>query len=277
MIGFWHAVWQRSRAHQLDTISASVAFFALLAMFPALSLTAALYGLIGHPSEVSEQVQILEALAPPAVSELAKDQLMRLVLAPDGTLAIGAILSLIVALWSASRGVAGFRRALFLIDEKCGPRRAIRQTLGSIALTLGALVIGGITFTIFAVLPLMLEALDVSAPLEGLVRWLRWPVLFLATSFYAAMLYRWGVNRSACAWGHVWRGASFASLLWISFCAGLAAFVTRSANLSATYGSLTGLVILLLWAYLTAYAFLIGAEVSYLLESRAEKKAGVTN
>lgn len=270
MIGFLLALWRRSRAHQLDTMAASVAFFALLAMFPALSLSAAIYGLIGHPGDVSDQVHILEGLAPPAVSELAKAQLMRLVLAPNGALATGAVISLALALWSASRGVAGFRRALFLIDDKCGPNRIIRQTLGSLALTLGALVIGGITFAIFALLPLLLRALDVSSHLESLVRWLRWPVLFLATGGYAAILYRWGVNRGTCAWSHVWRGAAFASLLWIGFCAALAAFIASSTNLSATYGSLTGLVILLLWCYLTAYSFLIGAEVSYLLESRAE-------
>ncbi len=270
MIRFWLALWQRARTHRLDTTAASVAFFALMAMFPALSLIAALYGLIGHPGDVSEQVQILEGLAPPAVSQLAQDQLMRLVSAPSGALATGALISLGLSLWSASRGVAGFRQALFVIDEKCGPPRAVRQTLGSLALTLGAVATASVAFAILAILPLTLKMLEASAQLESQVRWLRWPVLFAATTGYAAVLYRWGVNRSACAWRHVWRGAGFAAVLWIAVSAGLAAFVTQSASLSATYGSLTGLVILLLWGYLTAYTFLIGAEVSYLLEARAE-------
>lgn len=268
--------WRRADAHRLDLAAAGVAYFALLALFPGLAALVAFYGVLGDPAEIARQVAVFRGLAPPAALDLAKEQLTRLAAAPAGALALSAILSLALAVWSLNRGVAGFRGALIALDERREKGRFVHQTARSFVLTGGAIGVAAATVGLLAVAPAVAAALPGSRLLETWVQSLRWPVLLGAVAGYAAALYRWGVNRHARRWRYTLPPALLAAVAWLAASYALTGYVEGFATLSETYGSLAGAVVLILWLYLTSYVFLLGAEFSFVLENQAEGRAAAT-
>lgn len=260
--------WRRAENHRIDMAAAGVAYFALLAGFPGMTAVVAVYGWVRDPTEVARQVQSLRGLAPPQAIDLLLDQMTRIAAAPPGALAIGAIISFLLALWALNRGVAGFRSAMIALDERRGRSRIVYQTVRSIVLTLSALFAAVLVIALMAVLPAALALLPMDRRMTYLLDWARWPVLLTGAIAYAAVLYRWGVNRTARPWSVATPAACLASIAWVLVSLGLNAYLSHFAALSQAYGSLTGAVVLILWLYLTAYVFLLGAEFSFVLENR---------
>jgi len=264
--------WRRADSHRIGLSAAGVAYFSLLAVFPGLAALVAFYGLLRSPNDVMQQIEALSAVAPPEAVALAREQLMRLIAAPSQALAFSAALSLALALWAVNRGVAGFRGAMIALDERSERGRIVHQTLRSFVLTGSALATAVAVIALLAVLPAALAMLPISRDVAFVLAWARWPILLSAAIGYAASLYRWGVNRHARAWAVALPAAAAAAVAWLLVSFGLSQYVSQYAQLSETYGSLAGAVVLLLWLYLTAYVFLLGAEFSFVLENRREAR-----
>lgn len=258
--------WRRADSHRIDLAAASVAYFALLSTFPGLAAIVAVYGWLRHPEEVTHQIRGFEGVAPPEALALALEQMQRLAAAPSEALALSAILGFALSIWALNRGITGFRGAMIALDERRGRSRLLHQTLRSLVLTLSAILAAVAVTALLAILPAALAMLPLNPRLSFVLEWARWPVLLAGAISYAAILYRWGVNRSARAWAVVLPAATAASSAWLAMSMGLTAYLARFAALSEVYGSLAGAVVLLLWLYLTAYVFLLGAELSFVVE-----------
>ncbi|MBY0448984.1 MAG: YihY/virulence factor BrkB family protein, partial [Hyphomonadaceae bacterium] len=263
----------RATSHRLDLAAAGVAYYALLALFPGLAALVAGYGLLGDADQVGRSLSAARAVAPPSVVVLAREQLSRLAQAPDGALAISGVFSFGLALWGLNRGVAGFRGALIAVDPRPGRSGLVPQTVRSLVLTASGLLVAMAALTLLAVAPALAALAPDQVWLQMLVKGVRWPVLLAASGAYAAMLYRWGVNRRRRAWRFVLWPAFGASIGWLLVSAALGAYVEGFAAISETYGSLAGAVVLLLWLFVTAYVFLLGAELSFVLEEAATDDA----
>ncbi|HWA22992.1 MAG TPA: YihY/virulence factor BrkB family protein [Caulobacterales bacterium] len=264
----WRALFRdamrQAGRDNLGLVAAGVAFFVLMATFPSLAAIVALYGLLGDPVGVSAQIDALSGIAPDPVLNIARGQVARLIHADPQTLALNGFVSLAVAVWSAQQGARSFLHALTIINEHTVRRTFVKRYLIGGAFTLGALAMALLTVFLFTLAPHVLAAMGTDAKL--LMAFLRWPVLLALMTVFALALYRWGPNRKPPAWRWIAPGALFASVAWLTVSALFSVYVDLFTPLRAAYGVFSGVFVLMLWFFISAYVFLFGAELNARME-----------
>lgn len=266
----WRVKGQIKQDH-LSIISAGVAFYAFLAIFPGLIALVTLYGLIADPAQIESQLGSLGSILPPEAADMIMGQLHDLVQADEQTLGMSALGAVALALWSASSGVRTLMEALNVAYNE-DERRGFFSYYGTaLLLTLGA-VLGALTaMAVVVAVPAVLKFVGLGTALEGLIAYARWPIIAGGMLIGLAVMYRYGPSRNKPRWAWVSPGAIVATLLWLLASALFSFYVTRFGNYNETYGAIGAVVILMLWFYITAYVCLIGAEVNSEIERQTVK------
>jgi membrane protein len=262
-------VKQRSTEDNLSVVAAGVAFYAMLAVFPALIALVGLYGLAFDPQQVREHLSTLTAVLPQQAAELIGRQVRAITSADRTSLGLGSLAALVAAVWSASAALRALMTALDVAYDEPGARRGLLRFYGtSLALTLAA--IGGVAAAIglIVAVPAALGFAGLGAAAESLISYGRWPLLAGLMFAGLALLYRYGPSRPAPVWRWMNWGAAVAVALWLAGSALFSLYVSAFASYNRTYGSLGAVVILLLWFLLSAYAVLLGAELNAELRGR---------
>jgi membrane protein len=251
------------REDHVSLSSAGVAFFAFLAMIPALAAIVSIYGLFADPQQVQDAFGEATGALPQEARDLLESQLTSIVDRSAGALGIGVVTGLIAALWSASSGMAHLVEAVNLAyneDEKAG---FLKRRGRALLATIGAVVVAGAAVFAFR----LIGGLETD---QAAIRWLLGAAVWvgLAALFLAAMtlLYRHGPDRDAARFRWVTPGALIALLTWVGGSLLFQLYVTNLGSYNETYGALAAVVLLLLWLFLTAFAILLGAEVNSELE-----------
>ena len=263
--GWWQVArrgWRKASEHQVPLLAAGVAFFGFLALFPALIAFTLIYGLFADPAQITEQAGPLLASLPPDASSLVTDQLQQLASAPREALGWGLALSIVVALWSASGGVGNLVTAVNIAYEEPKKRGFVKDKLLALGLTLGAVVFMALIITLVAGVPLVLELAGISGPLRWVGEVVRWLLLAALIMLALAVLYRLAPDRDAPKFRWVSVGALVATVLWLVASVGFSLYVTFFGNYAKTYGALAGVVVLMLWLWVTSYAILLGAHIN---------------
>jgi membrane protein len=249
----------------LFLIAGGVTYSVLLALFPALLALVSLYGLAFDPTQVEKQVNAMSGVLPDSARGLISTELHQLVSASGGALSTGAIIGVLFALWTASRGMSGMMSALDIAYGETETRSFIRFNLVALAMTLALIVGGVLAIGLVAGVPAVASALD-STGAGGLVKWVvligEWPVLMIVIMTLLAVLYRFAPDRHPPRWRWVTPGAIIGTLLWIIGSILFSVYVANFSNYNATYGSLGAVVVLLTWLYLSAFVVLLGAEIN---------------
>lgn len=265
----WRHVFDYVRASfkhdSLSTHAAAMTYYGMLAVFPALIAIVSLYGLVSDPAEVQEQLDSISNVLPQSAAELVEQQLADIVGASGAGLGIGFALSVVAALWTASSGVGALIKAVNKVHDATETRGFLRLRLLAIAFTIG--VVAFVIASAFAItaLPAVLESIGVASGPASIVVLLRWPALGVALMLGLAILYRFAPNREA-KWRWITVGASSATLLWLVASLGLNVYVSNFGSYNETYGTLGGVIILLLWMYVSSLIVLIGGEIDVALE-----------
>ena len=263
--GWWQIArrgWQEAAADQLPLLSAGVAFFGFLALFPALIALTLVFGLVADPATITEQLDALGDALPQEARALLADQLDQLVSAPAQGLGWGLALSLVIALWSASGGVGNLMTAINIAYDEERRRGFVAEKLLALGLTIGVVVFMVVMVTMVAALPIVLEWAGLSGGWRWLAETLRWLLLAALMMLGLAVLYRVAPDRNPPKFRWVSVGAAVATVLWLIGSAGFSLYVTWFGNYARTYGALAGVVVMLLWLWLTSYVVLLGAEIN---------------
>jgi len=251
--------WAEAKADQVPLLGAGVAFFAFLALFPAVIALVTLYGLFADPSVIADQVNSLTAL-PGDVRQLIVDQVNN---QSRATLGWSAILAIALALFSASGGVNNLMTAINVAYDEEDDRNPIKKRLIALALTLGAIVFIVIMLGLVAVVPALLQGIFGDSPvIRFLLSAARWVLLVVLVTVALALLYRIAPNRDAPKVRWVSVGAGVATLLWLVASIGFSVYVSTFGNYAKTYGVFAGIIVLLFWLWITSYAVLLGAEIN---------------
>jgi membrane protein len=253
---------QRIREHNLTLIAAGVAFYAFLALVPALIAFVSVYGLVANESDVTRQVKDLGSSLPDEVSNFLVYQLTQIVNASSAGVSIAAVIAIALALWSASSGVAALVTGIHVARERDEPKGFVAKRGKALVLTLGAIVLLGIVlFVIVAVPPLIRDA-GLGSAGRAAFEILRWPFLAAVMVVGVALLYRLSVGESPNRWlGLISPGALVASAGWIVASGLFAVYTATFASYGKTYGALASIVVVLLWLWLSSLVVLVGAEV----------------
>lgn len=268
-IDFLRRVKDDIKRDRLSIIAAGVAFYALLALFPALLAFVALSGLFADGQQIERQVASLSNLLPPQAASVVLDQLNDLIKTNRTALGLGAIGGIVLAFWSASAGIRNLMEALNVAYDERETRGFVRFYGTALLLTAGAIVGVGVAIAIVVAVPLVIRLLGLDTGLGAVISYVRWPIVAVCVTLGIAVLYRFGPCRERAPWRWVTRGAVTATALWLAGSAAFSVYVTQFGNFNKTYGSAGALVVLLLWFLLSAYAILIGAEIDAEMERQA--------
>jgi membrane protein len=254
--------WKEAKADQVPLLAAGVAFYAFLAIFPALIAIVSIYGLFADPSTITNQLNSLTAALPDQARQVITDQVTALTTRRRQTLGIGLILSVVIALWSASAGISNLLTAINIAYDEEEKRGFVKKRLLSLGLTLGAIVFMVIVLGLVAVLPPLLKAVFGTGAMRWILQILGWLVLVVLVAAVLAILYRLGPDRDAPRMAWVSVGAVVATLIWLAASIGFSIYASTFGNYAKTYGVFAGIVVLLFWLWLTMYAILLGAEIN---------------
>lgn len=251
------------KANNVPTIAAGVAFFAMLAVVPGLFALVSLYGLAFDAADVQRQLAEITDALPAGVETLITEQLGSITEAAPAGLGIGFAVGLAGVLWSASGGTQALIRGVNIVFGTTEERNAVKLRLVSLAITLGLLFLGGVVVAIAAVFPAVDALVD---DLHAVFAYLRWlllvPVIWLAM----ALLFRFAPARRPAGWAWLSWGAGVSTVTWVLATVAFSVYVSRFGSYNETYGTLGGVVVLLLFLYLSSFAVLLGASVDALIE-----------
>ena len=254
--------WAENKADNMPIIAGGVAFFGFLSIFPALIALISIYGLVASPETVARQVEELSAQLPDSAAELIGDQLEAIVANSGSALSISLVVSILAALWSASGGVGNLVTAINLAYDEVETRNFVKLKLLSLGLTLGAVLFVLVTFGLVAVVPAVIEALPLGVVGTVLAQIARWTLLLAVFSGSLAVLYRVAPDRDAPRFSWVSLGAVVVTVIWAAVSVAFAVYVDNFGSYDKTYGAIAGVIVLMLWLYLTCYLVLLGAEIN---------------
>jgi membrane protein len=272
----WKDIAKRSYKRVWDDnvglVSAGVAFYGFFALLSLLGLIVLVYGLFADPRTVVDQMRTLTAILPADVVKLIGDQLMTSVTSSEGTRGAGILLAAGVAIYGGTNGAAAVITALNIAYEEKEKRSLLAFYLTAVGMTLCAL----------ALALLMLAATAAAASLGRLApqasdvtvvagRVATDVALALVAAAVAATLYRFGPSRENAKWKWITPGSVFTAVSWLVLTLLFGFYVSHLTDYSATYGSLGAVVALLTWMYLSAYAFVFGAELNSEIEHQTAK------
>jgi membrane protein len=253
--------WKEAKADQVPLLAAGVAFYAFLAIFPALIAIVSIYGLFADPSTIANQLNSITAALPEEAAQLITDQVTALS-SRRQTLGISLILAVLIALWSASAGTSNLLTAINVAYDEEQKRGFVKKRLMSLGLTLAAIVFMVIILGLVAVLPPLLKAAFGTGALRWVLQILGWLVMVILVAIGLAILYRLGPDRDAPRMRWVSVGAVVATLVWLIASIGFSIYTSTFGNYAKTYGVFAGVVVLLFWLWFTMYAILLGAEIN---------------
>ncbi|MCI3131697.1 YihY/virulence factor BrkB family protein [Phenylobacterium aquaticum] len=253
--------WREIAADRLTAVAGGVTFYVLLAVFPALGVFAALYGLFGDVADAPRLLAGFAAVVPRAALELLELQMARLASGPPATLSLAFVVSLLLSVWSAKAGMRSLFEGLNVAYGETERRGWAARTALTYGFTLAALVLTTLLTVVLVTTPLLLRrsGLGVLAPFWDPLSWIG---LFVVASGAFAALYRYGPSRAHARWRWVRIGGAAAALGWLIGSLGLSWYLDNIAHFDATYGSLGAAVGCMLWIWFSVLAILAGAELN---------------
>ena len=253
-------------------VAAGVAFYGFFALLSLLGLIVLAYGFVADPLTVVEHMQALTAVLPSDVAWIIGDQLMNAVRASHKTKGLGILLAFLVATYGGTNGATSVITALNIAYEEKEKRSLWRFYLLAVSMTLSALVVALCALAATAALTFLQHLLPEAAPpLVFAGKIIGYLLLALLAAGIASTLYRFGPSREEAQWKWITPGSLFAALTWLLLTWAFGIYVGRITNYHATYGSLGAVVALLTWMYLSAYAFIFGAELNSEIEHQTAR------
>jgi len=266
----WRMLWSIPENRIMST-SGGVAFFALLAVFPAVATIVSLYGLFADTSTIRDHLSLLAGILPGGVLELIGEQISLIIAQDSDTLSLAFVVGFLVALWSANSGVAALFDALNVVYGEKEKRSLLRFYTTTFLITLGMAGIVILAISAVVATPVVLTFMGFVTPAGRLLSILRWPTLLVVVFAWLAVIYRYGPSRQDAKWGWVTWGSAMAAMLWLAASMLFSWYVANFDSYNKTYGSLGAGVGFMIWIWLSVVIVLLGAELNAEMEHQTAK------
>jgi len=276
----WGGVLKRTvsefRADNLTDWAAALTYYGILSLFPALLVLVSILGLVGS-SATQSLIDNIGTAAPGSAKDIVTSAIKNLQ-SSKGSAGILFVVGLIAALWSASGYIGAFTRASNAIYEvgegrpfwKLRPQQLVITFVMVLLLAVSAIAVvvtGGLADQVGDLVGVGSSAVQV---------WdiAKWPVLLVLVSLMIAVLYWAAPNVKQPGFKWISPGSVLAVAVWIIASAAFALYVANFGSYNKTYGSLGGVIIFLVWLWLSNIAILLGAEFDAELQRGRELEAG---
>jgi membrane protein len=267
--------YQETQDDRLLALAAGVAFFALVALFPAIAAGVSFYALFADAGTIGKHLSLAAGIVPAEVLDMLRDEITRIGAKSDGKLTFGFLLGLGIALWSANAGMKAIFDALNIIYDEQERRGLVRLNLISLFFTVSAIGAVLLAFGAVVVFPLLLAEFGLSGAGQPIIAYLRWPVILVLVIVGPAVLYRYGPSRRPAKWRWISVGSIFAAAAWLAVSSLFSWYLGDFANYNATYGALGAVVGLMMWMWLSTIVVLVGAELNSEIEHQTSHDSTV--
>lgn len=267
--GWSDIVWRMLRAARRDRITilaASVAFYALLALFPTIAAVISLWGLLFDPLQAGQQLYEISRFMPPDAANLIDQQAQQVVENTESGNGMTALVGLLIAMFIASKAVGVLVIGLNVVYGEQEKRPLLLRGVVLVLLTCGLIGMTLVSLGFIAIVPAVVDSLMIEPPVDRALKWLRWPALLVIMSLLIALLYRYAPYRRSAQWRWLSYGTILATLLWLLGSGGLSLYVRYFSSFSELYGSLGAVIALMMWFWMSAFVVLLGAEVNSEME-----------
>lgn len=251
----------------IPMLAAGVAFFATLAFFPSLAALVSIYSLAVDSRQIQDTIMAAEAYLPRELAELINTQL-RASTGQQAANLVAAILATALALYGASGGVQNLIKATNEAYDVEETRGFIKLKLLSIALVLAGMIVGLPLLFLIAIQGEWLTSLGAPELLVSSFLVLRWVLIAALMAIALAAFYRYGPDRRDAKWQWVSWGAAAAIVVWLIGSLLFFFYAQNFGNFSKNYGIFAGIIVLMTWFNLSAFIFLLGAQVNHRLETK---------
>lgn len=266
----WSAVIRRT-LREIDEdhcfgLAAQLAFYFLLALFPALLFLVALIGYVPVENALGELLVAIGTVAPRELVELLRGQLSQIAAGSHASL---ITLGIVGAIWSSSAAMVAIIDALNHAYDVTEWRPWWKRRLVAIMLTIALAVFTIVALALVLVGPGLLSHATNWLPWGSSVglMWgpLRWPAMIVCVVLGVDLVYHYAPNRAA-SWAWMTPGALLATGLWLASSFAFKAYVVNFVDYTATYGAIGGAIVTMLWFYISSLAVLVGAELNGVIE-----------
>ena len=264
--------YKRTWDDNVALVAAGVAFYGFFALLSLLGLIVLVYGFVADPVTVIDHMRALTNVLPTDVAFIIGDQLMNAVKASQKAKGFAILLAFLVATYGGTNGATSVITALNIAYEEKEKRSLAHFYLLAVGMTVGALVVALVAIAAVAAVSYLQHLLPEAAPpavIAGKV--VGYLLLACIAALVASALYRFGPSREDAKWKWITPGSAFAAVAWLLLTFVFGFYVSHFTNYHASYGSLGAVVALLTWMYLSAYAFVFGAELNSEIEHQTAK------
>ncbi|MFC7063706.1 YihY/virulence factor BrkB family protein [Halobacillus seohaensis] len=271
IINYTKEIFSEFKKDNVPLLGAAQAYYYLLAIFPLVILLLSILPYLNITAE--EAMSFMQNVLPGGTAEVFQNNIIDLVERPKGGL---LTIGIIGTLWSASNGVNAFIQASNIAYNVEETRSFIKVRIMSILLTIGMIIAIGIALVlpIFgdAIITMVSDAFNLPSQTVVLFQVLRWVISIVVMSTILMALYHFAPNKKF-PFKEILPGAIITAILWQLISLAFSFYVSNFANYSATYGSLGGIIILMLWFFITGIILMVGAEVNVVRSRKKEQRA----
>lgn len=240
--------------------SAAVAFFALLSIAPVLVTAISVYGAVNTPEQALLQLSQAAGMLPPDLHSIVAEQLRTITTASTQVLTWRGLTALVVALWTATTAMTYLIGGLTLAYHETETRGFLHRTGLALVLVLGSALLLGAVIAFSGDVSRWVAGAP--TPVRAVAPALTWVGLAVLMTGFLAVLYRFAPDRKRARWRWISGGSATATLLWLATTIGLFTYVERLGNYEATYGSLAGVAISMVWLWVTVLLVILGAVIN---------------
>lgn len=272
--GWKDVLWRLYRSINQDRIlltAAGATFYLLLSMVPTLSAFVSLYGLFNDPASAVRHVDLLAGVVPPGVLDILRDQLTRLTSQSNNTLGVTLLVSLAVALWSASSGVKAMFEAMNIAYHEQERRSFLLLNGVALVFAFGGSLAALLVSAVVLILPALLSVPSTGESLDWVIRVAAYVIMLLVLSLGIAALYRWGPCREQAKWRWITPGAGLSVFALGVTSVLFSWYVSNFTDDNATYGSLGAVIGLMVWLWISVTIVTVGAEINSEIEHQTAK------
>ncbi|MPQ94187.1 MULTISPECIES: YihY/virulence factor BrkB family protein [unclassified Thioclava] len=256
----------------ITLVSAGVAFYSMLAIFPGISATIALWSAFADPTVIRTYLNVADDFIPPEAYALINDQIQNWLIGPRATIGLGVMFSAAVTLFSARAGVAALVLSLNVIHGT-RPRATIWSFIMGYLMTIALVGVMLAAMATVVVVPVVINFLPFHEYSKILLSGLPWAAMLLLMLTALGILYRYGPNTEGKRDPILTLGAVLATALWGLSSIGLTFYLSNFGNYNKIYGSIGAVIALLVWLYLSAFSVLMGAALNAELAAFRKRRA----
>jgi len=251
-------------------VSAGVGFFGFMAIFPAIMALISIYGFVMDPQQIEEQVSKINSMMPEQTHEIIQYRVDQFIKSQGESLGWGTFFSILLGVWIGNLGTKSLFRGINIAYDTANKRGIFKNNGLTLLFTSGAIILIILSASMIVAFPAIIEKIGLPDHLEGLTSWLRWLVMGTVLAGSIGLIYNFAPKRKQPGFKWVMPGAIFATCLWLLASSAFSFYVHYFWNLSEIYGSISAVVFLMLWLFISTFIILLGAELNFGIEQHVK-------